>query len=87
MVGRVTFISCHNDTMIMTLRSTVDSLLLRLDEKQVEYGIKQKMYQNAYKDKLVLFKKTAKPLDYVLIGYALGFVSCLASLLLMGMIK
>ena len=72
--------------MIMTLRSTIDSLMLRLDEKEVEYGIKQKMYQNEFTDKLILFKKTATPKDYVLIGYALGFISCLASLFLIGAI-
>lgn len=73
--------------MVMTLRSTIDSLLLRLDEKEVEYKIKQKMYQDEFKYKWILFKKTARPLDYVLMGYAVGFVSCITSLALMGMIR
>jgi hypothetical protein len=71
----------------MTLRSTIDSLLLRLDEKQVEYGIKQKMYQSSLTDNLIVFKKSATPKDYVLIGYALGFITCIISLSLMGLIK
>jgi hypothetical protein len=71
----------------MTLRSTIDNLLLRLDEKQVEYEIKQKMYQTSFKDQLLLFNKTATPKDYVLIGYALGAVSITISLYLIGAIK
>jgi hypothetical protein len=71
----------------MTLRSTIDSLLIRLDEKQVEYEIKQKMYQTSFKDQLLLFNKTATPKDYVLIGFGLGVVSCTLSLYLLGAIK
>lgn len=73
--------------MLMTLRSTIDSLLLWLEEKQTEYGIKQKTHQSRLKDELVLYKKSATSKDFVLLGFAIGFVTCLISLSLMGVIR
>jgi len=68
----------------MTLRSVVKDFDTWLMEKQTEYGLKQKLYNDKLKDEISLFKVNASWLDHVALGFGLGCLFCVILMVVMG---
>lgn len=58
----------------MTLRSIVKDFDTWLMEKQTEYGLKQKIYNDKLKDEIIIFKASASWLDHMALGFGIGVI-------------